>query len=547
MANLFFSFFIAIFYSVAYTVVGPMMKSQIIAFDRSCILPFAVCFVISFAVSLAILHFFPKLHFKKASGRLTQICKKCGGRKMFFITWALIFVSWIPAFLVTFPGVLSYDILSQTYSAFGVININHHPVLHTWLLRVFMNLGYSVKSEYEFGLGLLSLLQMILLSYALTRLVFLLKKKGVPVVWVIITGVMSALWFMNAILAVTMIKDTLYAAFLILFVCHFTEIVTDPSEYVRDRKNFFILPVVAFFMCAFRNNGIHIYLFCFAGLTILRLKYVKKARNYVALIVAIIVPIVMFKIYSGPVFSALGIRQGEVREALCVPIQQLQRVAVNRWDELTEEQKNLMDYYLDNLKWMNPPTERAYSPFISDPAKSCFYSDNYNADPVAFWKFYLKTGKQFSKEYVVAFLSNTLGYWYPGYYEYSYVEYENYPAEEFVKPLQRKTVWNSSVVNACYESLCRSEFWRKTPLIRVFIIPAFSTWLLLFELMLARKKGYFGNVLPMFLPQIAVWGIMLLSPMSSFRYSWPFYLLLPVFFICMWGKSKNDESDEIGA
>ena len=56
------------------------------------------------------------------------------------------------------------------------ITINHHPVLHTWLIRVFMRLGESLSLGYEFGIGVFSGVQMIALSYALTRLIFLMKK-----------------------------------------------------------------------------------------------------------------------------------------------------------------------------------------------------------------------------------------------------------------------------------------------------------------------------------------------------------------------------------
>ncbi|MBD5551387.1 MAG: hypothetical protein HDQ96_09435 [Lachnospiraceae bacterium] len=401
-----------------------------------------------------------------------------------------------------------------------------------------MRLGDALFSSYESGIGLLSLLQMVILSYALARLVFLLKKKKVPILIVMLTALLSAFWFMNACLSVTMIKDSLHAAFLVLFACHFTEIATNPSEYSLRKQNLFILPVISFLMCAFRNNGIHIYVFCFAALFILRIPQIKKAKAYIALTAAILIPVFMFKIYTGPVFAAFGIAQGEVREALSVPIQQLQRIAVRKADELTNEQTEQMRYYIDSLEWMESPPE-SYSPFIADPAKSCFYSSHYNDDPIAFWKFYLQTGEQFSKEYIVAFLSNTLGYWYPGYYGFSYVMYENYPPEVFAEPLERKSIWDSQILKKYYESVCGSVFWRKTPVLRLFFVPGFTLWFLLYALVLAwKKRGFFTKVLPLFLPLIAQYGIMILSPMSSFRYSWPFYLLLPLAFIGICGNSE---------
>lgn len=529
--------FLALVYTVAYIVVGPMVKAQYFSLDEVRPLSFILCFAICSAVNILILCVIPKkdhYRIRKINEKISKWLEKFDDRLLFFIVWAFIFIMWLPAYLILYPGVLSYDMISQTTSALGEITNNHHPVLHTWLIRVFMRMGEKLFSGYESGIGLLSLLQMIILSYALSRMVMLLKKKAVPILLVIGTAVLSAVWFMNACLSVTMIKDTLHAAFLVLFCCHFVEIATNPSEYIARKRNLVLFPIVSFFMCAFRNNGLHIYLFCFAILLVLRISRFRKVKRYLPLIAVVILPVIMFKIYTGPVFDALGIEPGQVREALSIPIQQLQRVAVKRAGELTPEQTEMMGYYIDDLEWRSWSPGREYDPFISDPAKSCFISSRYEDAPIAFWKFYLQTGKQFSKEYLVAFLSNTLGYWYPGYYDFSYVMYDNYAPETFPEPLERKSILKSKALEGYYESLCSSDFWRRTWGVRIFFVSGFAPWILIFAVVLSwRKKGFFTMTLPLFLPLIAQYGIMLLSPMSSFRYSWPYYLMLPLTFIAI--------------
>lgn len=529
--------FLALVYTVAYIVVGPMVKAQYFSLEEVRPLSFILCFAICSAVNILILCVIPKkdhYRIRKINERMSKWLEKFDDRLLFFIVWAFIFIMWLPAYLILYPGVLSYDMISQTTSALGEITNNHHPVLHTWLIRIFMRMGEKLFSSYESGIGLLSLLQMIILSYALSRMVMLLKKKAVPILLVIGTAVLSAVWFMNACLSVTMIKDTLHAAFLVLFCCHFVEIATNPSEYIARKRNLVLFPIVSFFMCAFRNNGLHIYLFCFAILLVLRISRFRRVKRYLPLIAVVILPVIMFKIYTGPVFDALGIEPGQVREALSIPIQQLQRVAVKRAGELTPEQTEMMEYYIDDLEWRSWSPGREYDPFISDPAKSCFISSRYEDAPIAFWKFYLQTGKQFSKEYLVAFLSNTLGYWYPGYYDFSYVMYDNYPSEMFPEPLERKSILKSKALEGYYESLCSSDSWRSTWGVRIFFVSGFAPWILIFAVVLSwRKKGFFTMTLPLFLPLIAQYGIMLLSPMSSFRYSWPYYLMLPLTFIAI--------------
>ena len=204
-----------------------------------------------------------------------------------------------------------------------------------------------------------------------------------------------------------------------------------------------------------------------------------------------------------------------------------------------------MAYYIDNLKWMGDAAVCNYNPYIADYAKSCFYSDRYNEDPIAFWKFYLQIGKQFPKEYIVAFLCNTLGYWYPGYYDFSFVMYENYSPEVFAEPLERKSIADIDFLENFYKSVCGSEFWRKTPVFRIFFVSGFAPWILLYGLILAwRKKKFFTKVIPLFLPLIAQFGIMILSPMSSFRYSWPFYLMLPILFIGIYGSDETKKIEQ---
>ena len=530
---------LALLYSVFYTVIGPMILSQDISADRSMIIPFTVCFIISFLFIRILLFLKDKLCIFDKKLRITSWLDKLGNRRLFFVVWIFIFLSWVPAFLITFPGVISYDMISQLDSAVNVITSNHHPVLHTWLIRVFLRFGESCFSSYEAGLGLLSVLQMILLSYALTRMIILIRKYGVSDAVVIAVTLFSAFWFENACLSVSMIKDTLHAAFLILFVCHFTGIVLSPDEYRTQKRNYILLPLVGFFMFASRNNGLHIYLFSFAFLLLLRIREIKKAGRFIPLMLIGVLPVILFKIYTGPVFSALNIEQGQVREALSVPIQQLQRVAVYNISELDEADRDKMNYYIDSLEWIDPYPGRQYNPFCADPAKSCFYSNNYSEDPAEFWKFWFKLGRRFTKQYAVAFLSNSAGFWYPDYYGFSYVMFNNYTVDELTVPVTRKSIWAPEGLTAAYESLCLNSKWREIPVIRVFFVPAYISWALLCVIIYARrKKAYFTKVLPLFLPHIAQLGIMLLCPISSFRYAWPLYLIFPITFIGL----KNEKA-----
>ena len=208
---------LALVAALFFTVIGPKIKTQDLSFDGSEFVPFILCFLICAVINVLVVIAVQKLDFGIKNEKLKHAINQLGDTKLLLIVWGVIFVSWLPAYLVCFPGILSYDIVNQTRDALGVIVDNAHPVLHTFLLRVFMNLGNGILGSYEAGLGILALIQMAVLSYSLARAVLLLKKYKVPMLIVIFTAIISALWFMNACLSISMIKDALYSAFLVLF------------------------------------------------------------------------------------------------------------------------------------------------------------------------------------------------------------------------------------------------------------------------------------------------------------------------------------------
>ena len=529
---------LALVAALFYTVIGPKIKTQDLSIDGSEIVPFILCFLICGVINVLAVVAVQKMNDDIKNEKLKHAINQLGDTKLLLIVWGVIFVSWLPAYLLCFPGILSYDIINQTRDAMGVIVDNAHPILHTFLLRVFMKLGYGVFGSYEVGLGILALIQMVLLSYSLARVVLLLKKYKVPMLIVVFVAMGFAFWFMNACLSVSMIKDVLYSAFLVLFGCRFTEIVIAPGQYIKKKTNLILLSVIGFLLCATRNNGFHIYVFCFIGLLLLRIKYIKKTKTYLALIVAILLPVFAYEIYTGPVFDALEIKPGPVTESFCVPIQQLKRVECFRSEMLSEEQAAQMQYYFS----IPVPVGNGYVPFTADVSKGYFSSEAYYNDPIAFWKFYLEIGLHFPKDYIVAFLSNTLGCWYPGQDEFTYVEYYDYPVEWFPVPLERQSLANLKIADAYYASLCTDSFWRTTPVLNFFFVHGYIPWIMIFVMILAWKNfKQCLRVFPVFLPLIAQFGIMLLAPVASFRYAWPLFLLLPLSLIAVWHSDEQEK------
>ena len=103
--------FLSFIYSIAYIVVGPMMEKQSFGLDNSLILPFILCFVLCSAINLLVFIYIPKWRFNIKNDCVSEWFNKIGDRKFFFCVWAFVFVLWIPAYLILYPTILSYDII----------------------------------------------------------------------------------------------------------------------------------------------------------------------------------------------------------------------------------------------------------------------------------------------------------------------------------------------------------------------------------------------------------------------------------------------------
>ena len=100
-----------------YTVVGPKIKTQNLSFDGTEIVPFILCFLICAVINVLIVIAVQNLDLDIKNERLKHAIDRLGDTKLLLIVWGVIFVSWLPAYLVCFPGILSYDIINQTREA----------------------------------------------------------------------------------------------------------------------------------------------------------------------------------------------------------------------------------------------------------------------------------------------------------------------------------------------------------------------------------------------------------------------------------------------
>lgn len=122
-------------------------------------------------------------------------------------------VSWVPYLIFNFPGILSMDSIWQLYQITGIHGYsNHHPWVHTMLVKLFYEIGFMFTNNEEFGVACYIICQMLFLGTIVTNLVIYMYKSGVKrsICYIVMAYYLFVPY--NAMYAITMWKDITFAA-----------------------------------------------------------------------------------------------------------------------------------------------------------------------------------------------------------------------------------------------------------------------------------------------------------------------------------------------
>lgn len=459
-----------------------------------------------------------------------EVLSQRNGKKTFLLSWLVIFVCWIPVFLAYYPAIMSYDFHRQSqeaYVGFEWFN-DHHPLLHTLLIRIFFLLGDAIGS-YEVGMALFSLFQMAILSGVLAyscNVVGRMTGKAWPVKGMVL---LYGLLPIHPVLALSTTKDILFTAFFLLLVL----LLWEQQSFGKNRCIRVLLwiatVVVGVSAMLFRNNAVY----AFAVFAVFYVVFWgKKQRIYIGLLCLAIV--------VGGIGGRTGLRvamdagSGSQMEMYSVFVQQFARVAQKHADKLTEEEWGLINYYVPQETW------RDYNPPLSDTIKAYITVTSYQ-----FWKDdipgmirdWIKIGLRYPNEYLDAFLAITSGYWFLD--DVSHAEVLGYGEDSNLGLLYTFNASSSDVFEgiesksyfpallSLYQKIVNGNCYYSWPVLSLLFKPAFYTWLMVLALFsylyLKKPKRMYLSIL------IAFYLLTLfLGPVVNMRYAYPVMVTIPV-------------------
>ena len=433
-------------------------------------------------------------------------------KKSFLITWAVLFLAYIPTLLASFPGFFTYDAEWTAYAVFTEKYSAHMPVVYEVLLGWFLRLVFRVTQSYNAGIALYIILQMATLSACFAYALSFLRSIGVKRLICNLGTAFLALSPTVSMFVCCSTKEGPFSGGVILLVTLLLELAREGEQFWKSKQKRICFVAACLLVLFFRKDGVYAlipFLLCFA------LLYRKSWKRWLAPVLSIFL---IFIVTTEGLMTAFHFKEGPLGEMLCVPMQQLARVHMEEKDGFSEEDLRTLYSLIPEVILNN------YNPKLADDVKINFLEDNFKANPSKYISLWFRTGLAHFDVYVNSFLMNTYGYWYPNTILDGYrgkhtadVVYgdSSYFAFSTENPGVRRHLL--PVLENFYEKISLEIYQQKLPVVSMLFSVGFWHWVYLFAALSLFVRGYRRQAFAL-LPMGLLYLIVLLGPIVLVRY-----------------------------
>lgn len=336
---------------------------------------------------------------------------KTASPKTVLCSMGVILLCWLPYYICLFPGASNSDTWWQLEQVTGAQPLNAgHPLLHTFLQSGLILAGKTLLGSWNAGVFLAVLVQSLSMAAVLAYSVHFLVRLNVRPV---LPGLLLALYGLVPTFprsATILMKDTPYSFSVLLFTVLVLEEVLLPQQFAAKRYKKPLAALAAFLVCTMRYNGpvLLIGVLLFSGPALW--KTAKSGRARAALAAWLVLPLVLGYGISAGLKALPGVEQANPNETLSVPLQQTGRFVRDFGDEVTDEEREVIDRVVqyDQLA-------EVYTPWLADPIKSYINrEDATDADRAAYRQVWMAQTLRHPVNALEAFVNLNYGWVYPG-------------------------------------------------------------------------------------------------------------------------------------
>lgn len=444
--------------------------------------------------------------------------------------FAVIFAGFCIPFATYYPAIMAYDVIPQLDQIRSSGLTTHHPLIHTLWLAACLKAGEAIPffaNGDRAGLALYSLMQMAFAAGCFAFVYTFLRRQRVNR-WICYFFVLCAAFFpTHGMLAVSITKDTVYAALVMVFTIFVYELAVREDSPERGWTAGYVF--VSVLLLLFRNNSI--YAWILYGIAAFFFTCRKKFL-FRQICVCHGVILLLYLSFSGVmIFAAAATSDTYAREMLSVPAQQIARVVQFHEEDLIEKDMEAL-----TAVWQGELPE--YVAAIADRSKRDITNEKETLRILA--GEWVSLGIRYPGEYLKAFLLKNKGMWdltdvsylddvysyAKGYLQITYPSDQQAYMETLAPGYERHQ--KLQFLQALYRYFAGGdELWRYCPPAALVMQPAFYCFLLLFYCLcgIGLKKP------AMLLPAVyllALLGTLLLGPCVLTRYLYPLMLSVPV-------------------
>lgn len=516
----------------------------------------AVAFILyGFAENRWPLRFFRRAQTERKAGPWKRPCLRIDRWKpgtVFWVSLSFIVLSWLPVYLAYYPGICAYDAPQQTGQAMENYMIDHHPIAHTLLVKAAIVFGKDVLGNVNAGIAVYTFLQMLLLAASMAYAVMILHRLRTGTGWKVAVLLYCMVYPFHWFMSVSMTKDTVFSSFVLLLLTTLSVILLEDRNELQMGRWDLPLAVSCVGVVLFRNNGKYAFavllFFLLLGFWGGRARRRLWGRLMICCGGAFAAGLVLLAV----LFRVTDAEQGDRREMLSMPIQQLARAMIYHGgagvlpeddNTMDESEKALINDFLLNEAY------RLYQPEISDPVKrhTNTYVVRYRSGD--FVRTYLGLLGQYPGDFINAGLALDAGYLSPldishanvntgeGVHNLGYVQTRWEEATLNARGIYKDSKWES--LYQTLEQWSEDNAYLKLPVLKYLFVP--GTWLYLYLLLFGWLMLRRDFRLCLSLSLVAGYYLTLfLGPTVQLRYIYPVMIAWPFLALIYSRRAHND-------
>lgn len=454
---------------------------------------------------------------------LNKICiksvdDKLSNKESIFIFF-LIFLSWFLFFLRYFPAIMTPDSYYVIHYANDGILSDHHTFGFTLFFRLIFSFGKVFFKSLNASIGFYTIFQMLFIDLIFTLAIKYLSNIGLKrkISYIIVLFIAINPLFSHY--SVTLWRDVLFSmSFVIICFILYNYVINDFKIKTYD---IIIFTLSIIMMLFFRNNGIYVFIFMSPFLIL-----IGKNKRVHKIIYCFVIILLYFYI-KGPVFDYFNVSKGLSSESYSIPIQQISRVVASNKKLTSKEYDELSKFYDVDFAKTN------YVPKISDNMKGTINSDYLNKNKVKFFKIYTNLFLKYPKLYFEAYLTQTLGYWYP---DVDYWTVGNSGGQSFFE----KSVKQKSKLPEKANELLDFTISKKIPFSMIIWSIGLNLYILIVSTAISIYKNGKNHIL-YYVPIYGVWFTLLIATpvFCELRYIYSLFVMIPFYIFIPFVSQKN--------